>query len=1016
MNNYSSPQPIPTPRSNSSLTDNNTNHSIHSGLSLQQRQQHYYNHHQQQQQQQQQQHNLQRPPLAKRAHSHGGHLDSGTASPLLASGSRRPLNLFDDYLHDSSVGDNLSPSDDDEEVGFGGHEQIVNVENNHQQHQRQRQRHSLQAYPGHHAPSQHALPFMSDESAFMLGSSSPKPRSFLTSTPPHRRSFQGMHASRLKGHQEVLAEDEEMKSNKYSKVGNANAADAGEEDGFGQVVEKQVDENKSLERGTMQSTENGGIYATTAASTTPVVPPEQPLLPSPPPSKTTSTTEATGRQESTQLQQQPTEQRCEARDSHDKSEDRRESFVTTTSASGTNAPRPALSLSSAAITINTSSECLRRPFSSSTTTTSSTTANTNISSTTITTNSTNSIASTGDAVKSSQDGLQSQAGYDSGNKASDLPIGCPKSRCEGQLSLSFQKQQQQQEATEREEQEEERKRQQFLQQQQDHLNATRPRAITSSTSYTQNHHQRPPAPGVSSLTSSLPPAPPMSSFSSHLKASSEGQSVLLPSLSPTSPRATNPALVNSLDQLSLSWKAPEQTPTFPINRLHRSRTLSSGGRPNFNGTGSYFPPFSVGSSSSSSSQSNPYSVVSPTTPMVTSSSYSSLPYSPAVAFLSNLVDTTTPALVNPDDEGEQVGDFIMGKVIGHGGFSVVREAFATQVDGLVARVAVKVVKAQPGSRSNARIHRMLRKELAIWSRLNHPNVVPFIAVEKLPYATFVFCELCTGGNLLDLLMKRGKGLPEDEARKIFLQIAAAVRYLHVEKQIVHRDIKLENVLQHEDGTWKICDFGLAEYQNEEAANYFDSPLSPMFGASSPGSSESSATSSRAYHDRKERSHSLTGLDAVMEDNCEYDEDDRPPEEEEGDDEQMVGGSLAYCSPEQLRSCTPLKCPSSDVWSLGVVLYALLTGRLPFQDEYEPRLQYQILNGKYEEPTECSPEARDLLRHMFHAKPEERWRIDQVLDSAWCQGTTLEKDGNLHLSGIGNGPSAAGFFNMGSFRF
>ncbi|KAI9235002.1 MAG: kinase-like domain-containing protein [Podila humilis] len=348
--------------------------------------------------------------------------------------------------------------------------------------------------------------------------------------------------------------------------------------------------------------------------------------------------------------------------------------------------------------------------------------------------------------------------------------------------------------------------------------------------------------------------------------------------------------------------------------------------------------------------------------MVTSSSYSSLPYSPAVAFLSNFVEATAPRMA-PDEEGEQVGDFIMGKVIGHGGFSVVREAFAIHMDGMVARVAVKVVKkSQPGAADNDRVQRMLDKEVAIWSRLSHPNVLPFVAVEKLPTSTFVFCELCTGGQLLDYLTKNSTttssgrtGLDECQAREIFNQIAEAVRYLHEEKRIVHRDIKLENVLQHEDGTWKICDFGLAEYQNDEAALYFGSPLSPTI-----------------YN----------------------------PQDDE------VGGSLAYCSPEQLRSQKPLRCPSSDVWSLGVVLYALLTGRLPFQDEYEPRLQYQILNGRYEDPTECSAEARELLKNMFRAKPEDRWKIGQVMDSPWCTGTVQETTGFAN-TGMG------GFFS--SFR-
>ncbi|CAG8713808.1 19505_t:CDS:2, partial [Cetraspora pellucida] len=319
--------------------------------------------------------------------------------------------------------------------------------------------------------------------------------------------------------------------------------------------------------------------------------------------------------------------------------------------------------------------------------------------------------------------------------------------------------------------------------------------------------------------------------------------------------------------------------------------------------------------------------------MVTASSYENIPWSPAVNFLANLAQATTSKSM-PDDEGQQIGDYIIGKVIGRGGFSTVKEAIRMDNYSGMEKAAVKIV---------------LKNKICIWRALEHPNIVPMINVQEDDYATYIFSEYCSGGTLLDYVKKNskgeGKGLDEDEARKIFLEIAEGLRYLHDDMRLVHKDIKLDNILLDKDGTWKICDFGLTEFQND--ANGFANLAS-----------------------------------------C----------------EEEAGGSLAYCAPEQARSKVPLKDPAADIWSLGVVLYAIVVNHLPFMDDYAPRLQLKIINGRYDESAlydaGVSDDLQDLLKQIFKTNPKQRLTINQVLEHRWCeQGNSGELDNLIILTGV-----------------
>jgi Tol biopolymer transport system component/serine/threonine protein kinase len=220
--------------------------------------------------------------------------------------------------------------------------------------------------------------------------------------------------------------------------------------------------------------------------------------------------------------------------------------------------------------------------------------------------------------------------------------------------------------------------------------------------------------------------------------------------------------------------------------------------------------------------------------------------------------------------GQQIGAYQILDQIGRGGMG---EVYLAQDARLGRKVALKLLPSQfVGDRR--RVLRFEQEARAV-SRLNHPNIVTIFDAGQVEDIYFIATEYIDGRTLRAELRERGR-LPVREGLKIALQIADALSTAHV-VGILHRDIKPENVMARRDGIVKVLDFGLAKVAESALPN-------PDTGASPPSNSF------------------LSEAGAVF-------------------------GTVKYMSPEQARGQEV--DARTDVFSLGVMLYEMLTGRQPF---------------------------------------------------------------------------------------
>lgn len=257
----------------------------------------------------------------------------------------------------------------------------------------------------------------------------------------------------------------------------------------------------------------------------------------------------------------------------------------------------------------------------------------------------------------------------------------------------------------------------------------------------------------------------------------------------------------------------------------------------------------------------------------------------------------------------RVGFYDIERTLGKGNFAVVKLARHRVTK---TQVAIKIIdKARLDSSNLEKIYR----EVQIMKLLNHPHIIKLYQVMETKDMLYIVTEFAKNGEMFDYLTSNGH-LSESEARKKFWQILSAVEYCH-SHNIVHRDLKTENLLLDGNMDIKLADFGFGNFYNS------GEPLSTWCGS--------------------------------------------PP----------------YAAPEVFEG-KEYEGPQLDIWSLGVVLYVLVCGSLPFDGPNLPALRQRVLEGRFRIPFFMSRDCETLIRRMLVVEPAKRITIAQIRQHRWMQ--------------------------------
>ncbi len=261
--------------------------------------------------------------------------------------------------------------------------------------------------------------------------------------------------------------------------------------------------------------------------------------------------------------------------------------------------------------------------------------------------------------------------------------------------------------------------------------------------------------------------------------------------------------------------------------------------------------------------------------------------------------------------GQKLGKYEITELLGHGGMATVYQAYQRDVD---RSVAIKVLPPHPGQ--DKQFVERFRLEARTIARLQHPHILPLYDYGDENDILYLVMAYVDGGSLSDRI-RRSK-LSLDEVQTVFQQVASALDYAH-RQNVIHRDIKPDNILLDQEGNALLSDFGIVKLIEDSGTGV-----------------------------------SLTGTGGLV-------------------------GTPAYMSPEQAQGLTVSQ--QSDIYSLGIVVFEMLTGQQPYQAETPMQVVLKHITAPVpairEVAPDLPPELEAVIQQALSKDPTQRYDSAQA---------------------------------------